>query len=66
MDDKHRILTVIYEFAKCAHPNKSVSLYKLANLQRVSFSPFTNAAVSIPGKSLMGVTIPRPKVVLTN
>lgn len=56
-----RILTVIYEFAKCPHPNKSVSLYKLANLQRVSFSPLTNAVVSTPGRSLMGVTNPEPK-----
>lgn len=51
----------MYVFARCAHPNKSASLYRLASLQRVSFSPFTYEDVSAPGRSLIGVTMPRPK-----
>ena len=54
-------LTEIYVFARWAHPNKSASLYRLASLQRVSFSPFTYEDVSAPGRSLIGVTMPRPK-----
>lgn len=54
-------LTEIYVFASCAHPNKSTSLYRLASLQRVSFSPFTYEDVSAPGRSLIGVTMPRPR-----
>ena len=51
----------MYVFARWAHPNKSASLYRLASLQRVSFSPFTYEDVSAPGRSLIGVTMPRPK-----
>lgn len=58
---KGKELTEIYVFARCAHPSKSASLYKLASLQRVSFSPFTYEDVSAPGRSLIGVTMPRPK-----
>lgn len=60
-ESKAKELTEIYVFASCAHPNKSTSLYRLASLQRVSFSPFTYEDVSAPGRSLIGVTMPRPK-----
>lgn len=60
-ETKSKELTEMYVFARCAHPNKSVSLYRLASLQRVSFSPFTYDDVSAPGRSLIGVTMPRPK-----